>query len=419
MTSTKDIITKKRDGLPLSATEITHFVDGYASGEIPDYQAAAFCMAIYLRGMDDSETVALTQAIAGSGRQIELAEFGQNTADKHSTGGVGDKTTLICSPIAAACGVNVAKLAGRGLGHTGGTIDKLSAIPGYNSQLTPSEFHSQVRSIGIAVAAQTEDIAPADRKLYALRDVTGTVESPPLIISSVMGKKIAAGAACIVLDVKYGSGAFIKTHEAAQTLANSMVDIGEACGRRMSAVVSSMDAPLGNAVGNALEVREAVDILSGRAAYDNPQIIYLRDLCITLAGRMIALAKNLSEEDGEAMARAALESGAALAKFREWIAAQGGDVSFIERNDLPLAPLTAELFAPYDGGAKFPFDTHKVGEAACALGAGRMVLTDTIDPGAGVYFKHENDGVTAKLYSSCEEKLARGVEVLNTAVLMF
>jgi len=416
MTSIKDIITKKRDGLPLTCAEIAHFVHEYTSGAIPDYQAAAFCMAIFLRGMDDSETVALTQAIAASGRQIDLAEFGLNTADKHSTGGVGDKTTLICSPIAAACGVNVAKLAGRGLGHTGGTIDKLSSIPGYNSLLTPSEFHDQVRSIGIAVAAQTEDIAPADRKLYALRDVTGTVESPPLIISSVMGKKIAAGAACIVLDVKYGSGAFIKSQEAAQTLANSMVDIGNACGRRMSAVVSSMDAPLGNAVGNALEVREAVDMLSGHATYDNPQIIYLRDLCITLAGRMIALAKNLSEEDGEAMARAALESGAALAKFREWIAAQGGDVSFIQRNDLPLAPLTAEVFAPYDGGVEFPFDTQKVGKAACALGAGRMVLTDTIDPGAGVYFSHGNGGVTAKLYSSCEAKLAQGVEILKTGL---
>ena len=373
-----DVITKKKRGEALSEDEIREFVRDYTEGNIPDYQASALLMAICFNGMNADETYALTDAIAKSGDTVDLSEFGALSADKHSTGGVGDKTTLIVAPIAAALGCKVAKMSGRGLGHTGGTIDKLESIPGYTVSLSPERFLGQVRDIGIAVIGQSGNLAPADKKLYALRDVTATVDSIPLITSSVMGKKLAAGAKTIVLDVKYGSGAFIKSPEDAKILAENMVRIGNMCERRTAALITNMDSPLGLYVGNTLEIKEAIDTLLGRGPAD------LTEICIALSSTMASLSLGITIEEARRRAEDALASGKAFNKFKEWIAAQGGDLRYIEDPTLfPKAKFEAAVIAPKDGFIT-RINAESVGIAAMKLGAGRKTKEDVIDYSAGI-----------------------------------
>ncbi len=373
-----DIITKKKRGEELSDGEIRNFVFGYTEGTVPDYQVSALLMAICLRGMTDRETVALTEAISNSGEVLDLSEFGNLTADKHSTGGVGDKTTLIVAPIAAALGCKVAKMSGRGLGHTGGTIDKLESVSGYKINLSPDEFTRQVKEIGIAVVGQTKNLAPADKKLYALRDVTGTVDSIPLITSSIMGKKLASGSKSIVLDVKCGSGAFVKTLSDAEALGRSMVNIGELSKRRVSAVITDMDTPLGFAIGNILEVKEAIETLLGNGPRD------LTEICITLAASMAHLALDISLDEAKRQARHLLDTGMAYEKFKAWIEAQGGDVRLIENPELfPTAEIEYTLTAKNDGYIA-KMDAEKIGLSAMKLGAGRETKDAEIDYTAGI-----------------------------------
>ena len=319
-----DIIAKKRDGGTLTQEEIAFAVNGFAAGSIPDYQMSALMMAVYLRGMTATETAQLTAAMAYSGDMVDLSGIGGVKADKHSTGGVGDKTTLVAGPIVAACGVKVAKMSGRGLGHTGGTLDKIEAIPGCSVSLTQEAFFRQVNDIGIAVIGQTGNLAPADKKMYALRDVTATVSCIPLIASSIMSKKLASGADCILLDVKTGNGAFMKTLEDSIALAKAMVDIGEHNGRRTAALITDMDTPLGRNIGNSLEVIEAVETLRGKGPAD------LTEVCLSLASGMLWLAGRGGAAACRAMAEDALRSGAALAKLRAMVAAQGGDPAVID-----------------------------------------------------------------------------------------
>lgn len=373
-----EIIQTKRRGGEHTDAELAWLVAGVTGGTIPDYQISAWLMAVCLRGMTARETAALTAQMAASGDQIDLSPLGSHTTDKHSTGGVGDKTTLIVAPLAAALGCTVAKMSGRGLGHTGGTIDKLASIPGYRTDLSPAEFFAQVGRLGVAVVGQTGNLAPADKKLYALRDVTATVDSIPLIASSVMSKKLAAGAQAIVLDVKVGSGAFMKTREEGEALARAMVEIGQNCGRQVRALVTNMDVPLGYAIGNALEVAEAIEILQGRGC---PA---LRELCLALAANMYALSFAVPANDALAQATAALDSGAALAKFRAWIAAQGGDPACADDPAaLGTAPCTVAVTAPRAGHIAH-MDAERIGRAAMLLGAGRMTKDDVIDPLAGI-----------------------------------
>ena len=339
-----DIIQKKRNGGELSNEEIAFFVNGYTNGEIPDYQASALMMAIYFRGMTDNETVCLTECMADSGDRIDLSRFGDLSADKHSTGGVGDKTSLIVAPIVASLGGKIAKMSGRGLGHTGGTVDKLESISGYKTELSPDEFIAQVEKVGMAIIGQTGNLAPADKKLYALRDVTATVESIPLITSSIMSKKLAAGAGTIVLDVKVGSGAFMKTEGDAELLAESMVKIGKKCGRKMAALITDMNSPLGNNIGNALEIVEAVEVLKNKKTGD------LRDICKALASEMVSLIFDISLDQAEQKVEDAIISGLALSKMREWIEAQGGDSRFIDDPSLlPTAENSLGIICETDG----------------------------------------------------------------------
>ncbi len=373
-----DIILKKRNGGILTGEEIAYFIDGYVDGSIPDYQASALCMAIFFRGMTDDETAALTDCMARSGDRIDLSRFGDLTVDKHSTGGVGDKTTLIVAPIVAALGGKVAKMSGRGLGHTGGTVDKLESIPGMRVTMEREAFLRQVEEIGIAVIGQSGNLTPADKKLYALRDVTATVDSIPLITSSVMSKKIAAGSKSIVLDVKAGSGAFMKTPEDARTLARSMVAIGKACGRRMAALITDMSRPLGEAVGNTLEVVEAVRVLRGAAKGD------LYDVCVALAAEMTMLFAGVSRAEAESRVVDAIESGKAFRKMQEWIAAQGGDSAWLVRAQYgDGAALAVPVVAPADGYLT-NMDAEAIGGAAVILGAGRSKKEDDIDHSAGI-----------------------------------
>ena len=373
-----DIITKKKRGIELSEEEINYFVSGYTHGDVPDYQASALLMAICLNGMNEKETYYLTKYITLSGESVDLSEFGELSADKHSTGGVGDKTTLIVAPIAAALGCKVAKMSGRGLGHTGGTVDKLESIPGYTVSLSPYEFMEQVRSIGISVVGQSGNLAPADKKLYALRDVTATVDSIPLIASSIMGKKLASGANSIVLDVKCGSGAFLKTPEEAEKLARAMVNIGEMSKRKMSAVITNMDIPLGYAVGNILEVKEALDTLRANGPAD------LTEICITLAAKMASLALSEPYDEMKKKAKDALYSGNAFEKFKEWISHQGGDISLIEDpRGFDTAKYSREIRASGSGFIS-SMDTEAIGLSAMALGAGRKKKEDPIDYTAGI-----------------------------------
>ncbi len=374
-----DIIAKKRDGLPLSREEIEFFVQGYTRGEIPDYQAAAWLMAVYLRGMDEAETVALTLAMARSGATLDLSDVAPLVADKHSSGGVGDKTTLAVGPVVASLGVPVGKMSGRGLSFSGGTLDKLESIPGFRAELSVEEFKRQLREVGLVVAGQSADLAPADGKFYALRDVTATVSSIPLIASSIMSKKIAAGAHVIVLDVKVGQGAFVKDEAQAVDLARLMIRIGQSAGRKVAAIVSDMDQPLGRAVGNALEVREALETLQGRGPEDFVALVQ------TVAGWMLFLSDRApSPEEGQALARAALESGRALEKFRAFVAAQGGDPRYVDNPDLlPKARLVRKVLAPRSGYIA-ALNAMEVGMAAVLLGAGRSRKGDPIDHAVGI-----------------------------------
>ena len=373
-----NIIEKKRNGRELSKDEIEFFVKGYTDGTIPDYQASAFCMAVYFKGMTEKETVILTESMANSGDTVDLSMFGSLSADKHSTGGVGDKTSLIVAPIAASLGAKVAKMSGRGLGHTGGTVDKLESIPGYKTTLSEDEFLSQVEKTGIAIIGQSGNLTPADKKLYALRDVTATVDSIPLIVSSIMSKKIAAGSKNIVLDVKCGSGAFMKTLKDAEILANEMVKIGNGCGRNTAALITDMDRPLGSAVGNSLEVIEAVKVLKGEVEND------LKEVCLSLAAKLISLVLSLSYEESLKRVTDALESGKAYCKMKEWISAQGGDAAFIDNTELfEKAEYSYEILSDSDGYIS-AMDTEKIGLSSVILGAGRSSKEDKIDFSAGI-----------------------------------
>jgi len=380
------IIEKKRDGYALTEDEIRYFVRGYTADDIPDYQAAAWAMAVYLQGMNRDEIIALTMALAESGDMIDLHDVIDFAVDKHSSGGVGDKTSLVVLPLVAAFGVPVAKMSGRGLSFTGGTLDKLESIDGYNVNLTEEQFLRQVQEVGIVLAGQTRELAPADGKLYALRDVTGTVSSIPLIASSIMSKKIASGADAIVLDVKVGSGAFMRTVEDARRLAQLMVEIGTGVGRRVTALLSDMNQPLGNAVGNALEVREAIDTLRGGGPAD------LIEHCITVAGHMLRLAgKSQAEDlsDIRPQLEEKLANGEAFEVFKRLIAAQGGDVSQVEEPArLPTAPVIVEVESPQSGYLR-TVDALEIGLAAADLGAGRKKKGDPVDHAVGLVVHHK------------------------------
>lgn len=374
-----DLIAKKRDGATLSAEEIGWLVAGYAAGDVPDYQMAAWAMAVVLRGMDARETADLTLAMARSGDMLDLHDLAPITVDKHSTGGVGDKTTLVLAPLVAAVGLPVAKMSGRGLGFSGGTVDKLESIPGFRTQLSAAEFRQAVREIGLVVAAQSGELAPADKKLYALRDVTATVQSIPLIAASVMSKKLAAGATCIVLDVKYGSGAFMRTLDEARQLAQTMVAIGAHAGRQVAAVLSSMQQPLGHNIGNALEVREAIGALRGAGPPD------LVELCLVLGAQLVQLAGlRPNESEARALLQNALEQGQAWAKFQQLVAYQGGELAVLEAPErLPTAPVQLDLPAPYAGYVT-AIDGMTLGLVVNDLGGGRARKEDVIDPAVGL-----------------------------------
>lgn len=411
-----DLIEKKRDGAALSDAEIRFIISGFTDGSIPDYQMAAFAMAVFFRGMNDHETAVLTDAMMHSGDTIDLSRFGDKSVDKHSTGGVGDKTTLIVAPIVAALGGKMAKMSGRGLGHTGGTVDKLESIPGFHTTLSADDFMHQVEQVGVAVIGQSGNLTPADKKLYALRDVTATVDSLPLIISSIMSKKLAAGSHSIVLDVKIGSGAFMKTLDDGRKLAEGMVSIGKACGRNVTAVMTNMDIPLGHYIGNALEVMEAVQVLRGEGCAD------LRAVCVELASNMLMLCNGWDEAAARARVEDAIASGAAFETMKKWIAAQGGDARALEDFSLlPQASVVYEVKAPRSGYIR-AMDTQKVGEASAVLGAGRQKKEDVIDYAAGIVLsKKTGDYVEAgetlaTLYTNQAQTLAGSETLLLDAL---
>mgnify|MGYP000616992770 CR=1 FL=1 len=411
-----DLIVKKRDGQALTTEEIRYMIDGYSRGEIPDYQMSAMTMAIYFRGMDRRETLDLTMAMMHSGETLDLSGVSGVKADKHSTGGVGDKTSLVLVPMVASLGVKMAKMSGRGLGHTGGTVDKLESIPGYQTTLSAEAFMQQVEDVGVAVIGQSGNLTPADKKLYALRDVTATIDSLPLITSSIMSKKLAAGAHSIVLDVKIGSGAFMKTLEDGQKLAESMVRIGKACGRNVVAVMSNMDIPLGFYIGNALEVREAVEVLRGHGCPD------LTGVCITLAANMLHLCNGWPIEEATKQAEEAINSGKAFEQMKRWIAAQGGDARVLDDVSLlPQAAVQYELKAP-QAGYIHHMDAQKIGESSAILGAGRKTKDDTIDFAAGIVLKEktgakvEQGQTLAVLHTNRPETLADAERVFLEAI---
>lgn len=379
-----DIITKKRDGKELTKDEIEYFVNGFCRGEIPDYQVSAWAMAVLLRGMNARETTDLTLAMAHSGDVLDLTEVVDLAVDKHSTGGVGDKTTLVVEPLVAACGLPVGKMSGRGLGFSGGTLDKMESIPGFRTDLSTEEFLRQLGEIGLVLTGQTDDLAPADGKLYALRDVTATVQSIPLIASSIMSKKIAAGAQAIVLDVKVGVGAFMNTLDEARQLAQLMVEIAKLAGRRAVALLSDMNQPLGYAVGNTLEVKEAIRTLQAKGPQD------FQEHCLEVAAHMLYLGKRInSREEGCALAETVLRSGAALNTFKNLVRAQEGDVSYIDHPDrFPEAPCIETIYAPRSGYLEF-IHACRVAETVVSLGGGRAQKEDSIDHSVGVLIPHK------------------------------
>lgn len=418
-----DLIEKKRDGFELTTEEIQYIVSGYTVDEIPDYQMSAFLMAVYFNDMTDKERAALTLAMAGSGDQIDLSAIEGVKVDKHSTGGVGDTTTLILAPLVAACGVPVAKMSGRGLGHTGGTIDKLEAIEGFNVELSTDDFIKQVNDHKLAVIGQSGNLTPADKKLYALRDVTATVNSIPLIASSIMSKKIAAGADAIVLDVKTGEGAFMKTAEDAVELANAMVAIGNATGRRTMAIISDMSQPLGFAIGNALEVKEAIETLQGNGPED------LTELCLVLGSQMVVLGEKASSlEEARTMLERVIENGEALQAFKQLIQDQGGDPAVVDDVGLlPQAKYVNQVESRQEGYISF-MEADEIGTAAMVLGAGRATKESVIDLSVGIVL-HKKVGdfvkkgeAIATVYSNdasideCVEMLYNSIEFTSEAV---
>ena len=411
-----DIILKKRANLPLSDKEIRFVIDGYVNGEIPDYQVSALLMTIVFNGMNARELGTLTLAMAQSGNMVDLSNIDGITVDKHSTGGVGDKTTLIIAPLVAACGGKVAKMSGRGLGHTGGTIDKMESIPNLKVSLEKDAFINQVNKIGLAVIGQSEGLAPADKKLYALRDVTGTVDSIPLIASSVMSKKLASGAQAILLDVKVGSGAFMKNIEDARELAKAMVDIGKENGRSVKAILTDMDRPLGHDIGNALEIREVIDTLKGHGPED------LTHECIIMAAHMLVLSHICDYETALSRVQEALDSGAALERLRMMIDAQGGDSRVIDDESLlAIGKFTYDVTAPQDGYITY-MNTEQCGIASVMLGAGRTVKDGPIDYSAGIVMhKKTGDAVRmgeriATLYASDESLFTNAAQTYLEAI---
>lgn len=411
-----DIILKKRANLPLSDKEIRFVIDGYVKGEIPDYQVSALLMTIVFNGMNARELGTLTLAMAQSGNMVDLSNIDGITVDKHSTGGVGDKTTLIIAPLVAACGGKVAKMSGRGLGHTGGTIDKMESIPNLKVSLEQDAFIDQVNKIGLAVIGQSKGLAPADKKLYALRDVTGTVDSIPLIASSVMSKKLASGAQAILLDVKVGSGAFMKNIEDARELAKAMVDIGKENGRSVKAILTDMDRPLGHAIGNALEIREVINTLKGHGPED------LTHECIIMAAHMLVLSRMCDYETALNRVQQALDSGAALERLRLMIEAQGGDSRVIDDESiLIIGQFTYDVIAPQDGYI-IHMNTEQCGIASVMLGAGRTVKDGPIDYSAGIVMhKKTGDAVSmgeriATLYASDESLFTNAAQTYLAAI---
>ena len=411
-----DIILKKRANLPLSDKEIRFVIDGYVNGEIPDYQVSALLMTIVFNGMNARELGTLTLAMAQSGNMVDLSNIDGITVDKHSTGGVGDKTTLIIAPLVAACGGKVAKMSGRGLGHTGGTIDKMESIPNLKVSLEKDAFINQVNKIGLAVIGQSEGLAPADKKLYALRDVTGTVDSIPLIASSVMSKKLASGAQAILLDVKVGSGAFMKNIEDARELAKAMVDIGKENGRSVKAILTDMDRPLGHDIGNALEIREVIDTLKGHGPED------LTHECIIMAAHMLVLSHICDYETALSRVQQALDSGTALERLRLMIDAQGGDSRVIDDESLlAIGKFTYDVTAPQDGYITY-MNTEQCGIASVMLGAGRTVKDGPIDYSAGIVMhKKTGDAVRmgeriATLYASDESLFTNAAQTYLAAI---
>ena len=401
-----DIIIKKRDKEELSTQEINFFIEGFVSGEITDYQASAWAMAVVLNGMNLRETTDLTLAIARSGATLDLSDVVDIAVDKHSSGGVGDKTTLVVLPVVAACGLPVGKMSGRGLGFSGGTIDKLESIPGYRVTLTTEEFKKQLKQIGVVLTGQSLDLAPADGKLYALRDVTGTVQSIPLIASSIMSKKIAAGANAIVLDVKVGLGAFMQSLDEARLLADTMTRIGEMAGRKVNTLLSDMNQPLGFAVGNALEVREAIDVLHGSGPVD------FREHCLVACAHMLLLGNRADSLDaGKKMAEQSIKDGKAWEKFRQLVIAQGGNVEVVDKPDqLPQAKMVEVVKSPQNGYLS-QIHARLIGEASVLLGAGRSKKTDPVDHAVGIEVHHkvgelvEQDNPLFTLYANDQTRL--------------
>ena len=410
-----EIIQKKRDGQVLSEAEIQWFIEGYVSGKIPDYQMSALCMAIYFQGMNLEETAALTFAVRDSGERLDFSEIHGLRVDKHSTGGVGDKTSLVVAPIVASLGVKVAKMSGRGLGHTGGTIDKLESISGFQTDIPVEKFKQIVNETGLAIVGQNAELAPADKLLYALRDVTATVDSLPLIVSSIMGKKLAADDDCIVLDVKTGSGSFMKTLEKSRELAEWMVEIGKRAGKRMRALITDMDMPIGCAVGNSLEVIEAAETLQGKGPKD------LAELCVLLSAHILNLAEKGTLSECEKMAREAIQNGTAFQKFLQMVEAQGGDTACILNPDLfKKAKYSCSVLAPRSGYIT-SVDAESYGVASLLLGAGRNTKNDVIDMTAGLKllkktgdFVEEGEAI-AVLYSGKESGFKAAKEKLLNA----
>ena len=413
-----DIIRKKRDGLELSEKEIQWFINGYVKGEIPDYQASALCMAVYFKGMTVEETTALTFAIRDSGDKLKFKNINGLRVDKHSTGGVGDKTSLVVTPIVATLGVKVAKMSGRGLGHTGGTVDKLEAIPGFKTDLPTEEFEEIVNRVGIAIVGQNATLAPADKLLYALRDVTATVDSLPLIVSSIMSKKLAADDDCVVLDVKTGSGSFMKTRAQSRELAEWMVAIGKAAGKRMRALITDMDRPLGYNIGNSLEVIEAINTLKGNGPED------LTELSVALASHMLVISDRGSYEECEKNVRRVMENGEALKTFANMVEAQGGNKEWILNPELfPEAPYSLEVKSDKSGYIT-GVNTEGYGVASLLLGAGRNTMADKIDFAAGIKLakktgdKVEKGDVIAVLYTSDDKRFTSAERTLKEATFI-